>query len=548
MTRLRRESRDVRAVMFERFRSALEGEAATWRDVPFADYADRPIEFALEAMRVDVLTDEQRAILISVRDEAETNVAAAHAVGKTFVAALALHWWVFAVGGLVVTTAPRLKQVRDLLWREVRTLWKRNRRRLGGHVDLMQLKLGGELVAWGFTASEYAEEGMGGRHDALLLFIQDEASGISQAVDDGVTSNLTDYRNRLLRIGNPLADGTPFAKSCARRLIKVPVWSHPNVAWAYHRPEPELVPGRSADFDDGAGAYVLRPEVARWILRPDGSVRSRDEWPKGLDCGTFIPGGPSIEWVEARRSEADRRPGTPYWVARLDAEFPEDVARAIVPRSWFDAARLRYDADPERLDELASRHDWSHGLDVGDGGDPHALVSRRGPVVYAAREITTLGDRQDVARAQGEARLALEERPGSIAVDPIGVGSGVLAGLLESELPAYGVNFGVGVASETEHLNVRSESYWAVREAFRTEAIAIAPLGAAIEERLREELTRCEWDSPTSAGKLRLRPKDAIKRVLGRSPNLADALALTYGRSTGPHVFFEEIVEEGFVL
>ena len=106
----------------------------------------------------------------------------------------------------------------------------------------------------------------------------------------------------------------------------------------------------------------------------------------------------------------------------------------------------------------------------------------------------------------------------------------------------------MSVSKETEHLNVRAESYGAVGEAFRTEEIAIAPLGAATEERLREELARTEWDSPTSAGKLRLRPKDIFKRVLGRSPNLADALALTYGRSTGPHVFFEEVIEEGFVL
>ena len=43
---------------------------------------------------------------------------------------------------------------------------------------------------------------------------------------------------------------------------------------------------------------------------------------------------------------------------------------------------------------------------------------------------------------------------------------------------------------------------------------------------LREELLAIEYRTNPS-GKLALQPKDAVKAVLGRSPNIADALALS---------------------
>ena len=497
----------------------------------FPEYGPDPEGFA-RRLGVPTLTPEQGEILRSVRDNPETNVQAGISVGKTLSAAVVVLWWVYAVGGIAITTAPSMKQVRDLLWKEIRRLFDRNRGWLGGTRDLLQIKLNGEQVAWGFTASEKSEEGFGGRHHPWMLAIEDEASGISQTADDGVTSNLTYHSNRLLRIGNPLTDGTPFAHACGSGCIKVPIWTHPNVAWAYRL--------------EAGGAYVLRPEVRNAVLdMKTGQALPREHWPAQYQrLAHAIPGGPSIEFIERKRAEKRRAPGTAYWLSRFDAEFPADSSNALIPRAWWDAARARYDADPRKWDEMALLHSWIHALDVGDGVEPHALASRRGPVLYALSEYPTLADRQDIGRAEGYARIALEERKGEIVVDDIGVGSGVLSALLVSGLQARGMR---DASYDTErYVSARADMLWTLREELERGDLVIAPLGGDVEEAAREELAQVRKAPPTSKGKVRLEPKEDTAKRIGHSPNLADAVAMTCTR--GSALLDVEYIEEGFMF
>lgn len=497
----------------------------------FPEYAADPVGFA-RRLGVPRLTAEQMEIALSVRDNSETNVQAGISVGKTLLAAVLVIWWVYCVGGIAITTAPSMKQVRDLLWKEIRRLFDRNKGWLGGTRDLLQIKLAGEQVAWGFTASENSEEGFGGRHHPFILAVEDEASGISQTADDGITSNLTYYTNRLLRIGNPYTDGTPFAHACGVRRIKIPIWAHPNVAWAY--------------VQEPGGGWVLDRAVARAILDQKTALpRARNEWPVEYQrLANTIPGGPSIEFIELRRAEPRRKPGTAYWTSRFDAEFPADSSDAIIPRAWWDAARARYDQDPRRWDEMALAHEWIHALDVGDGVEPHALASRRGPVLYAVTEHPTFGDRQDVARAQGIARLALEERRGEIVVDDIGVGSGVLSGLLEDGKPARGMRD--AMYDTARYVSARADMFWTLREELERGDLVVAPLGVDVEEDAREELAQVRKASPTSKGRVRLELKDETSKRIGHSPNLADAIAMTCTR--GSAVLDFEVIEDGFIF
>jgi hypothetical protein len=62
-----------------------------------------------------------------------------------------------------------------------------------------------------------------------------------------------------------------------------------------------------------------------------------------------------------------------------------DDAWSIIPKSWLEQARLRYDSDPRKWDMEALQFDWRIGVDVGDGVDPHAISLWRGNVLYQAR-------------------------------------------------------------------------------------------------------------------------------------------------------------------
>ena len=219
-------------------------------------FCNDPIGFA-KYLGVEFLTGEQEQIMLSVRSRSVTNVQAAHGVGKTFVSGILVLWWVFAVEGMCVSTAPTGRQVRELLWKEVRTLYDNNQKKLGGRRGKLFVEKSQSAYAYGFSSYDYSSDTFQGIHASKLLVILDEANGISQEIDDGASACVTGADNRLLRIGNPTAASTPFFKACRMSHIRIPVWSHPNVSWAYskdingiHRLKAEIAPLiRSLDSD-----------------------------------------------------------------------------------------------------------------------------------------------------------------------------------------------------------------------------------------------------------------------------------------------------------
>ena len=217
-------------------------------------WSNDPIGFA-KYLGVEFLTGEQEQIMLSVRSRSVTNVQAAHGVGKTFVSGILVLWWVFAVEGMCVSTAPTGRQVRELLWKEVRTLYDLNQKKLGGRRGKLFVEKSPAAYAYGFSSYDYSSDTFQGIHAERLLIIQDEANGISQEIDDGACACVTGADNRLLRIGNPTAASTPFFKACRASNIRIPVWSHPNVSWAYEK--------------DINGIHRLKPKIATLICTGD---------------------------------------------------------------------------------------------------------------------------------------------------------------------------------------------------------------------------------------------------------------------------------------
>jgi hypothetical protein len=477
----------------------------------FSQYANDPVGFFRDVLGLVHITDEQVAIALSVRDKPETNVQASHSVGKSHISAHLVLWWVFAVGGLAITTAPTESQVKQILWSEIRKAFNRHKLKLGGKCDILQLKLSETARAYGFTARNYDSNSFQGKHAEKMLLIQDEACGITQEIDDGFESCITGSSNRGLRIGNPIDSQTPFEKACKRSHIRIPVWNHPNVAWAYQL--------------DEDGIHRLKPEIKVDICDEDGTVKPQAEWPPEFPRDV-IPGAVSIGWIEKARLKGEN---SVFWLSRVEGLFPTDSGASIVPQSWFLAARARYDADPEKWDAISAKQPWRHGLDVGDGGDSSCIASWRGPVLYAVKSEPTRGDRFDTARAATLGRKALIDKPGWCAVDQIGVGAGTLTMLLEQELQAFGINWGHQADVPDEFLNLKAEQYWTMREAFRTEEVAIAPLGE-FEDEVMEDLSGT-WYEETSAGKMRIEDKAKTRKRLGRSPNCGDAAVFGFGHT-----------------
>jgi len=122
-----------------------------------------------------------------------------------------------------------------------------------------------------------------------------------------------------------------------------------------------------------------------------------------------------------------------------------------------------------------------------------------------------------------------------IHVDAIGMGAGV-ADVIDKEyhIPTVSVNVAETSAYEEKFQRLRDELWWACREFFENASCCI-PSDLKWTDTLITELTSVEYDFNPSTGKLVVESKDKMKkRINGESPNLADALNLTFFR--GKHV------------
>lgn len=498
-------------------------------------FKDDPVGFS-RFIGVEPTPDQQR-FLESVRDNPETNVKAAHGVGKSIGSAVCVLWWVFAVEGLAITTAPTEDQVKQILWSETRKIYDRNKEKLGGTRGELFLRKSETARAYGFTARNYDTNSFQGKHAERLLLIADEADGISEIIDDGFQSCLTGSSNRGLRIGNPLNKQSPFSKACDRTAITIPAWNHPNVSWAY-QVEETIDPSGKARL-----IHRLKPFVALQLLDSTGRIKPQDSWPPEFPRDV-IPGAISLKWIEEVRQ--DKGEFSVFWQGRVEGEFPEDVIEGIIPQSWLKAARERYDNNPEYWDKIALLSPWRIGVDVADGGDDsHAVSLWRGNVLYSVVLHECQGDEQDTIRLADIVKKQVDKLGGNcyIAVDRTGVGAGTLGRLKQQGYHARGCVYGESAENPEEFNNRKTELFWKLRDDLRLGKIAIAPI-EDIEDRVFEDLFAHRYSFTGKGGEdkqIACESKKSVKKRLKRSPDAGDSVIIG---SSCPNPHFTEGVPE----
>jgi phage terminase large subunit len=159
------------------------------------------------------------------------------------------------------------------------------------------------------------------------------------------------------------------------------------------------------------------------------------------------------------------------------------------------------------------------GVDVARfGEDRTILFPRQGRIAFRPIEMRS----RDTMEVAGQvARVIQKWRPHCVFVDQTGVGGGVVDRLHElGHDQVIGVDSSIS-PDDSSYLNKRAEMWGLMAGWFRA--------GASIpmDPSLIREATAPTYKF-TSAGKLQLESKDDIKKRLGVSPDLADALALTF--------------------
>lgn len=380
----------------------------------------------------------------------------------------------------MVTTAPTFRQVKDILWREIRHRHKSSIAPLGSYLlpKAPRIEVNEQHFAEGFSTDE--PEKMLGYHSKNLLIVVDEAAGVEANTWETIERLATADNNRVLCIGNPGAPAGPFFEACMEselwHTIHLSCLNHPNVT-------------------------------------------------TGVE---IIPGAVTRQWVHDRFEEYGGW-DAPRFKAFVRGVFPDEGTDTLIPGSWVDRAMSGEvtlpDSGPVTISVDVARF----------GGDETVIMVFRGnrhleTISYVKRDTMFTAGRVIQLVQKYDSRELI------VIVDDVGLGGGVTDRLRELGVHVEAFNAGLkpdyrpGKGYDRRHerfLNLRSQAYWQLREGLRTNQIDLR-----MDKRLRSQLASHTYKIRSDAV-IELETKQQIKDRLGDavgwgSPDRADALVMAW--------------------
>lgn len=166
------------------------------------------------------------------------------------------------------------------------------------------------------------------------------------------------------------------------------------------------------------------------------------------------------------------------------------------------------------------------GCDPAEYGDDRtAIVFRRGRMVS---RIEVMEKKGPMEVAGTLAALWRDRQPDALFVDKIGIGSGIVDRLKELNIPVIGVNSAERAMRNDVYANLRAEMWWTMKEWLEDQPCRLPNSSA-----LMSDLSAPGYKHNSNGLKL-VESKDDMRTRGIRSPDLADALALTFARPVVP--------------
>jgi len=437
-------------------------------------YRNDPVAFRHDIILTGRDVPYQDEILAALHDYRRVAVRSPHGAGKTALASWAVLWFMLTRPDdtKVPTTASAWRQLSKFLWPEIRKWvkrldWGKVGRAPFSRDELLHLAL---KPAWGgseaFAVACADAATIEGAHASQLLYCFDEAKAIPNATWDSAEGALSSGDCYALAISTP---GVPM--------------------------------GRFYDI------HARRPGYEDWWVR---HITLKE---------TIEAGMVSREWAEARKRQWGEE--SSIYQQRVLGEFAADEESAIISLALVEAANERWREWVE-AGKPPSKGKRILGVDVARyGADKSCIAERIGDVLISLDKWS----KRDTMETAGRVKAVLS---GDVAqVDVIGIGAGVVDRLRELRCNAVGINFGAGTdrkdaSGEVEMLNVRAAAWWGMRERLMEGVIALPP-----DDELTGDLVAPRY-SYTSAGKLQVESKEHIRKRLGRSPDVGDAVVLAW--------------------
>lgn len=516
--------------------------------------------FAKEVLGVNLDAD-QIAILRSVQYNSMTSVVSGTARGKDYIAAVAAVCFYYLTpkwnnGQLiestkVALTAPTGRQVKDIMIAEVTSLFhkaKVNGFNLPGRMLADSLR--GDDSNWfllGVKADEHKHEAWTGFHADHVLFVVTEASGISDSTFNAIEGNLQNDGRLLLAFNANRLTGyaANSIKSPRFKSFRLDCMNAPNVVnyEKIRNKEIQRIPGQ-VDF--------------KWV---DERVNA---WCTPINEEDLDEGQGDFIWYDGQAY----KPNDIFRI-KVRGMFPKEGDDMLIPLHWVELAFENWKKWDEKsqhgkLKEHNPMSSLRLGVDVAaEGADRNAIAYRYDWLVSKIESWSSKGEDNNIPDLTGKVSKILKVQKRGIAlIDTIGVGVGLYQNLKELKdiegeeapdidqvqphnrrIPNISVSDRVFSAKSSfmqtynkkpyvdeksgdqEMLNARAYMHWELRDWLNPRN----KTGAALppDDELKEELTSIRW-SLRSNGKLQIEEKGEIKKRIGRSPDKADAILLTF--------------------
>ena len=218
--------------------------------------------------------------------------------------------------------------------------------------------------------------------------------------------------------------------------------------------------------------------------------------------------------------EQDFGEGSDFFKVRVRGLFPSSSEMQFIPRDDVDKG-IGLDVSVTPADALVM------GVDVARFGDDASVIYFRQGRDAESQGLHIYRTMDTMTFAAEVARLAVEKQPDSIFIDGGGVGGGVVDRCRQLALDVIEINFGAK-ATQKGYANMRSQMWGNMRDALRD--------GVRLPDHddLCSDLTSLE-DGYNLRNDIQLERKSDAKKRGVASPDIGDALALTYALPVAPN-------------
>lgn len=478
---------------------------------PNPKFQNDPVGFAEQILGVK-LWSFQIEFLEAIRDNRRVSVSGGRKIGKDFAVAIAALWWYCShPKSRVVILAPTVRQIDEILWREVLQRLDASGRCLAckaqepegeapcPHSAIIPHERIGMRASTGLKSDDFRqiigftamkEGGIRGLSGDNILAIIDEASDVQDQFQKALWGNLAASNCKIVYISNPTRSVGFFHRS--------------------HHTERELY-------------YTIQ-------------VDTRTN-PNAMSGQPVFPGLASREWIE--ESKIAWGEGSLAWLANVEGKFPTTEAGQL-----FSLEDVRAASSPERLEATSCSGRLCMGIDVAgekDSGDETVIFCRRGNMILDM--VAQRGMTPDAITMAAVGILDRFRDPSTDYIDgfyPLIVidRDGATGARVYDAVNAYRrrdektlhefklVGFQGGNPSPNPGI---AQIYRCQRDVMFAGMHQWITEGGCIPQdaKMEGELLSLRWVERDNRGRSQLVRKNELREILGRSPDRCDALALS---------------------